>query len=205
MLFYCFSPCNPAVFSGVFGGSVVPSIKSRSDWTDTTTRLPSLTARILPVLTRFAMSGLPTFRSFAACGMDTPIWGMVSACLRSGFGSGGVLDGIRMPVLELSGMVIIFPFIFRLKILFLRKGGEFYHRGVLRPLHLLHFGNFFQNSSKFSAKPLIFKHENNFAPAVSARIEATTPKMRNLPPQRRKTGHHSRVSRPRIEQKSKTG
>jgi len=46
------------------------------------------------------------FSIFVACGIDTPIWGILSAGLRSGFGSAGFAE-IRMPELVLSGMVIM--------------------------------------------------------------------------------------------------
>ena len=47
------------------------------------------------------------FSSFAACGMDTPIWGTLSACLYSGFDFASFGEH-RMPEFVLSGMVIMF-------------------------------------------------------------------------------------------------
>jgi len=43
-------------FGGIFYRIAGFFMPSQSDWTETTTRLPSLTARICPVLTKFAMS-----------------------------------------------------------------------------------------------------------------------------------------------------
>jgi len=73
---------------------------------DTMTRLLILTVRTFSALTRTKNVSLLTPSIFAACGMDTPIGGKHS--VRSFFGfSGGVLIGIRMPVFELIGIVII--------------------------------------------------------------------------------------------------
>jgi len=73
---------------------------------DTMTRLLILTVRTFPALTRTKNVSLLTPSIFAACGMDTPICGRDSVSSFFGF-SGGVLIGIRMPVFELIGIVII--------------------------------------------------------------------------------------------------